>query len=229
MIIGHFSAPVYAHSGDMGVKHTAIYEITKTNATATYTWYNGDYSQSFPYHVTNASEMRVELAKPSDSNTELNITLGNLTRTGIYDNETEPNLGLGYYKLSDNLGFVAPTTWASLDLRLSALNFSTYHFQSPIKYQFGAAQFDAVNITFADSFQQSTLIYDLNTGVLYYANVVIGNFVLSFYITGLVPQEHDNLVSSTQSSPLPIFSSFFALSIIGILVQMEQREKQNIE
>ena len=78
---------------------------------------------------------------------------------------------------------------------------------------------EAKKITYNDGFQQSELVYEINTGILMSANTSSGNFWLQMHLT----QSSIPIPSETQS--FPVYSAIIVLSISFILVIYRQKKK----
>ncbi|MHA2502111.1 MAG: hypothetical protein ACXAE3_04525 [Candidatus Kariarchaeaceae archaeon] len=212
----HTAMTVISHGGHQQTSHVAKYTVTNSNESAVYSWWTEDFSASTNYNVPIGSEIEVEIDDPTNLNTGINVTIGNLTALDETDLNAENNLGVGYWQIPKMLGFISTLEWSELQTNMSSLGFTTFDFDDEAGYTFGATTFDAVNITFADAFQSTSLSYNKDTGVLYYADIVIFNFVLEFEITGYIPYEKDAETSEEDVSLLfPIFALVAIFSVFN--------------
>jgi len=223
MLTALFIAPVTGHSGHEQTSSVVKYEVNATNETAVSTWFNPDYTQQFHYQITNNSQIEAELANPESSTTSMNFTIGNLTRIGISDVEVQGNLFLGHYQMPSQFGIIANTSWEAVKQEFNQLDLNDSVFDTSAHYQFGVANFEAVNISFVAGMQHTELVYNLDSGLLYYANLTFGNFHLEFGITGYIPGFNES-PSPTESNtaPLGIFMSILALAS-GVTVDKRRR------
>ena len=187
------------------------YTVTNTNSSASYAWYNSNFTESWIYSVSNNTNIDLELNDPTNVNTKLNVTIGNLTRNNILDSEADANLGIGYWNMTNIFGFISSTNWSTVSEILSMQNFISWSFDGS-NYTLDEITYSVMEISFEDNFQKTSLVYHMNTGLLFSAEIAIGGFILSFDIKSLDP----SLTTSSSSSTLN-FNSIIYFNIFVIV------------
>ena len=200
------SVPYYLSS-----PQTVTYTVTNTNSSASYAWYNSNFTESWIYSVSSNTNIDVELNDPTNVNTKLNVTIGNLTRNNILDSEADANLGIGYWNMTNIFGFISSTNWSTVSETLSMQNFISWSFDGS-NYTLDEITYSVMEISFEDNFQKTSLVYHMNTGLLFSAEIAIGGFILSFDIKSLDP----SLTTSSSSSTLN-FNSIIYFNIFVIV------------
>ena len=89
---------------------------------ATNIWWDPISMATVPYNVEQNSTVSVDIDDMNDFNSILDITIGNITREGINDNEAESALAFGYWKLQGLFGFIANTSWDNVISEFNELN-----------------------------------------------------------------------------------------------------------
>ncbi len=96
LLVTIVTSPVISDPYYLSSPQTVTYTVTNTNSSASYAWYNSNFTESWIYSVSNNTNIDLELNDPTNVNTKLNVTIGNLTRNNILDSEADANLGIGY-------------------------------------------------------------------------------------------------------------------------------------
>ena len=160
-----------------------VYHVENSNETANLLWFTSDFTESFTYNIPIDSEIQVTFLDRESDNPFIDISVGNLTRQGILDEEAENNLALGYWKVSV-FGFAAVTDWNVVNTQLQQAGFvenQNYTLRYTTFFLTGInASIDAVNITFNDLFQSTSLVYSRVDGTLLSARTGFGNYYLQF-------------------------------------------------
>ncbi len=198
-----------AYTQASGNKLALEYTVIASNET-TNTWYNADFSESYQYDISVGSNFTVILNNSSDFNSELDIAIGNITRSNILDTEAEGALALGYWQLPNMFGFIANNSWNDVITDFKEVDM-TSDFKENVDYPIlGTA--NSYQFFFNDSYQTTTLIYDID-GILLYANSTVFGFYLEFKLISVDGNtEYYSLISETP------FDLSFLLAIPAILV-----------
>ena len=214
LLVTMATSPVISDPYYLSSPQTVTYTVTNTNSSASYAWYNSNFTESWRYSVSNNTNIDLKLNNPSNLNTKLNLTIGNLTRNNILDSEADANLGIGYWNMTNVFGFISSTNWSTVSEMLSMQNFVSWSFDGS-NYTLDEITYNVMEISFEDNFQKTSLVYHMNTGLLFSADIVIGGFTLSFDIKSLDP----SLTVSSSSSMLNFnLIIYFNISMIAFYI-----------
>ena len=158
--------------------------IAEESNNATNIWWDPISMSTIPYNVEQNSTITVDVVDKNDFNSTMDITIGNITRDGITDNEAESALAFGYWKLQGLFGFIANTSWDVVISEFNDLNFTN---QNAIESEgsFLGVTVDIVEFSFEDDFQTTTLVYDKIDGILLHASSEVLGFHLGIGIISI--------------------------------------------
>ena len=211
LLVTIVTSPVISDPYYLSSPQTVTYTVTNTNSSASYAWYNSNFTESWIYSVSNNTNIDLELNDPTNVNTKLNVTIGNLTRNNILDSEADANLGIGYWNMTNIFGFISSTNWSTVSETLSMQNFISWSFDGS-NYTLDEITYSVMEISFEDNFQKTSLVYHMNTGLLFSAEIAIGGFILSFDIKSLDPSLTISSSSSTLNFNSIIYFNIFVIA-----------------
>jgi len=166
-------------------------EITETNnLEISYLVVNSSETNNFWYHPNDSAIYIVEtdslinltVNNLNEAHSNLNIEIGNLTKTAINDDEIENNLAFGYYFLGNQLGIIANTSWNELKTDFNQLNFNSSSFNIQVISTYLGGEIETVTIYLKDNFQETSLTYSYHDGLLLYAKSGFGMYYLEIEI-----------------------------------------------
>jgi hypothetical protein len=179
------------------------------------------YSSDPPYNVTfNTKILEVHVKEFDNSNSDLVIKIGD-QEIETKDTEADGNLVLGYWNISLDSGFIADTNWDSLEQQLEDNTFITSFnmTRNVTSHTFtlndDQATVDAIQYTFEDGFQTTTLLYSSKEGVLLYAITGFGNYLLEIEIDEVHGNQLVILTPESQVNTIGFFFLICSLAIIG--------------
>ncbi len=179
LIISVFTSGNYVANAEQN--NTVIqYVVTKSN-NATYSWWDSASMKSYHYSVAINSTVSVSIYNMSDSNTAIDINIGNLTMNNINDSDAESALALGYWQIPYRFGFLANTSWDKLQTDLSDIKDIDAGISSG-KGDYLGNNLDIKIVKLKDQYQNTTLIYNAKDGVLLYAYSEVFGFLLELNI-----------------------------------------------
>ncbi len=194
---------------------TMQYIVEESN-NATNIWWDPISMSTVPYNIEQNSTIAVEIVDLNDFNSTMDITIGNITREGITDNEAESALAFGYWKLQGLFGFIANTSWDVVISEFNTLNLTVQSVHET-EGNFLGVLIDIVEFTFKDDFQTTTLVYDRLDGILLYAS----SEVLGFQLTIAIDSINDDTAYFRVDAP---FGIFFAIALlIPVLVKIRRK------
>ena len=219
LLVTMVTSPVISDPYYLSSPQTVTYTVTNTNSSASYAWYNSNFTESWIYSVSNNTNIDVELNDPTNVNTKLNVTIGNLTRNNILDSEADANLGIGYWNMTNIFGFISSTNWSTVSETLSMQNFNSWSFDGS-NYTLDEITYSVMEISFEDNFQKTSLVYHMNTGLLFSAEIAIGGFILSFDIKSLDPSFTTSSSSSTLNFNSIIYFNIFVIAFYTLRTKL---------
>lgn len=184
---------------------TLKYIVEESN-NATNIWWDPISMSTVPYNVEQNSTITVDVVDKNDFNSTMDITIGNITREGITDNEAESALAFGYWELQGLFGFMANTSWDVVISEFNALNL-THQNAIETEGNFLGVIVDIVEFTFKDDFQTTTLVYDKLDGILLSASSEVLGFQLGIGIISI----NDDTEYFKVDAP---FGIYFAIALI---------------
>ena len=219
LLVTIVTSPVISDPYYLNSPQTVTYTVTNTNSSASYAWYNSNFTESWIYSVSNNTNIDLELNDPTNVNTKLNVTIGNLTRNNILDSEADANLGIGYWNMTNIFGFISSTNWSTVSEILSMQNFISWSFDGS-NYTLDEITYSVMEISFEDNFQKTSLVYHMNTGLLFSAEIAIGGFILSFDIKSFDPSFTTSSSSSTLNFNSIIYFNIFVIAFYTLRTKL---------
>jgi hypothetical protein len=195
----------------------------RTSNNATNRWYNADYSEYFNYHVTSNSFIYVTLTDIDNSSTTIDIAIGNLSRSDISDNEAEEALAIGYFSLPNHFGFISNTSWNQIENDFASIDFNSSSFQSNLKDTYLGKTIDVVVISFVDKFQNTTLIYEKEYGILLYTRTAVFNFLLEIELEA-INNDKNYFTKSTTGDALIQPPMILFIATLFLIIFVRQRK-----
>ena len=180
------SAESYVYGPGNSQIKSVNYLITKTNSSATYYWWDPQTQKLKTYQVQNSTLFNVTFitdGNPPNKGVEprIDLELGTLVQKNTTDNTIESNLALGYWKVKEN-GLITNTNISLLNEKYSALLPNITYSLNTSNSVFLGGTIQTINLFVKDNFQTTFLVYEKTTGLLMKADIVVGNFILSFVI-----------------------------------------------
>ena len=86
--------------------------------------------------------------------------------------------------------------------------------------QSGNALMSVTKTAFEDNFQKTSLVYHMNTGLLFSAEIAIGGFILSFDIKSLDPSFTTSSSSSTLNFNSIIYFNIFVIAFYTLRTKL---------
>ena len=193
---------------------TVQYDVVQSNNATSY-WSNYPDEGGYNYHIENGSQITVIFSDILDRTSELNMTVGNLTLYSATESLVQDNLALGYWSLGDTFGFLSDTNWDTIKTNLSNTDGLTSDV-STNKADFLSGKVTVEVITLVDDFQNTTLVYEKQLGLLLFAYTDVFGFVLGITINNI--NGSTNIFKSTSASlpisMVPVLLSLIAFSFI---------------
>ena len=190
--------------------------IAEESNNATNIWWDPISMSTIPYNVEQNSTISVDIDDMNDFNSTLDITIGNITREGINDNEAESALAFGYWELQGLFGFIANNSWDNVISEFNDLNL-TVQSVDETEGEFLGEIIDIVEFRYNDDFQTTTLVYDRLDGILLFAS----SEVFGFHLTVSIISINDDTVYFKVNAPFGIFLAMGL--IIPILVRLRRK------
>ncbi len=194
------------------------------NQNATVTWYDENFNP-IHYQFSEDDNLTVSIYDLNNSETNIDITLGNLTLTNIPDSVASNNLILSYWKLGYSLGFVAnASNWENIKIGVENLTMSVHTFTEKSTTDFFGVTLSIIEIVFEDGVQATTLVYEKETGLLLSAETGAFGFTLKFRINtinGGTTFFGEPKTSTTSSSENAV-----PIAIIGIIMGFAVRRRK---
>ncbi|MCY3410527.1 MAG: hypothetical protein INQ03_02715 [Candidatus Heimdallarchaeota archaeon] len=205
---------LFSHTQAQPQPISLTYTILEANEGVN-TWFNEDYSESWAYEI-NESSFTVDLN--IDDVTTVDLNLGNLTREGISDDEVQTNLALGYWMLSSAFGFHANTSWDAVEEDFLDLDLLEKDF-TETDAQYLGGEVETIVIDFKDAYQNTTLVYSKDEGLLLYAKTSVFGFTLDIKISQI--NGDDTYYSKQVFSP---FNFMYGLMAFPILAALKRKQ-----
>ena len=203
-------------SADSTYQNQFKYDVTSTNNGTDY-WYSYVTSTLYTYVVDNNSQLVVDVKDMSNTNSLVNVQIGNLTITDVPDSEAAENLILGYFGLPDAFGFLTSTDWekAQNDLALQENVTSDVTVSTTARYHLQTENLRTANITITAGAQQTFLVYDATSGYLLEASSSFFGFFLNFKLGTYNINETSNSNSNSLSlSSLGLIAVFIFMTTL---------------
>lgn len=199
------------------------YKVNNSN-NATNRWYNPmNYSEFYSYHILNQSFIEVNVINWEDPLSIINISIGNISRENISDNEAAEMLAFGYWTLPSQFGFIANTSWDLVAEDFNRINFNNSSFQSNLKYDYLGKNIDIVKFAFKDDIQETILIYEKENGLLLFARSTVFNFLLEIEIHSINNDESYFTKITEEKADWPLTS--IVLGFCLIFAKIKNRNK----
>lgn len=159
-----------------------VYDV-HNDQNATVTWYDENFNP-IHYEFSENDNLTVNIHNLNDSDTLLDISIGNLSLTDVPDTIAESNLILSYWKLGQNLGFVANVSnWDIIEEAVANLTINVHTFEMIQTSEFFGISLSIVEIVFNDGVQSTILKYEKETGLLMAVDTGAFGFSLSFSVS----------------------------------------------
>ena len=195
---------------------TVQYDVVQSNNSTSY-WSNYPADGGYNYHIENGSQITVIFSDIIDRNSDFNMTVGNLTLHSVTESLVQDNLALGYWSLGNTFGFISDTNWDTIKTKLTNTDGLTSDV-STNKADFLSGKVTVEVISFADDYQNTTLVYEKQLGLLLFAYTDVFGFVLGITINN-INGSTDVFRAESSSLPVSMIPVFFSLIALSLLLK----------
>lgn len=179
-IASQFATPIEA-----GAITGVTYKITEYNESTTTMWWDPNPDNIVFWATEVGATANLTLGTVYDDEVQVEFATGNLSKGFQNDSVYAGALTLGYWTIEEG-GFVVSANWTEIDAAFSQAGFLEYEHNTEQKV-YAATNFTTEVFHFEDAFgQNTTLIYDSETGLLLEAHTGFGNYKLGFVATGFL-------------------------------------------
>ena len=204
----HFSTPI-----ETGAITGVTYKITEYNESTTTMWWDPNPDKTIFWATEIGATANLTLGTVYDDEIQVEFSTGNLSKGFQNDSTYAGALALGYWSVKEG-GFVVSGNWTEIDAAFAQVGFTVYN-HSTAQSSYASRSFATEQFHFEDAFgQNTTLIYDSDTGLLLEAHTGFGNYELGFVAAGFIG---DYFKTETYATP---FSIVIALSAFGSLTAL---------
>lgn len=195
-----------------------IYNVTFSNNATNY-WYDYSTGLAPTFHVNNETQLTLTIANVSDTQSEMDLSIGNATFLDSPDWEVEEALAIGFYKVPATFGFVANNSWTTTKFAMDQLMLDSFNFSLP-HLQYLGGEVDSVVFEFQGDSQITRLIYDQSSGILLEAASTIFGYNLEFKIHSINGDQNFHKLDETSESTddTTIFNSILISTAFFVLV-----------